>query len=233
MDTFASGDQTTQEPSATTSEPTTAMSFKVGEREYDAESASKKIEHADNFITEMKAKEAEYQAEIARLKAETQQSLKLEEALTKLQSQQAPVSENTTLPNEVANVESQEEVVTRILQERDAKAQEAQLEQLRQSTFTEVQAKLTATYGADHVDKVVRDKAAEIGIDFETAIGMAQDPKQSKVLLKLLDVDTTRQQATPTGQVNTNSLHQPKPTKKLYEMNTTEFAKHVEQLAKQ
>lgn len=233
METFSGGDHTTQTESTNATESTTAMSFKVGEREYDVDSASKKIEHADNYIAELKAKEAEYQQKVAALEAQVAQSTKLEDALSKLQTQQSTPSENTTQPV-VEQVESQEEVVKRILQQREAEAAEVAKARAAEETFKEVSKTLAGVYGADHVDRVVKEKAEEIGIDFDMAINMAKDPKQSKVLLKLLDVDTTRQQAIPQGQVNTASIGSRKPeAPKVSGMSSVEMANYMKQLRQQ
>lgn len=228
MDTFASGDHTTTE-STEAQEPTTALSFKVGEREYDAESAVKKIEHADNYIAELKAKEAEYQKRLAEMEAQLAQSTKLEDALSKLQQQQVTPSEHTTQSEVGTNVESQEDVVKRILQQREAEQAKKQEEEARKATFQEVQQALTNAYGADNVDKVVREKAQEIGIDFETALEMAQDPKKSKALLKLFDIGATRQQAAPLGQINTSGLKPKQEQKPISKMTAVEMAAYMKQ----
>lgn len=230
MESFASGDQAANVESTEAQAPTTEMSFKVGEREFTPEAAAKKIEHADNFIAQLKAEQEEMRKQLEEMKVAQSSSLKLEEALSKLQQQQATPSENTTPATVEANVESQEEVVKRILAEREKELTAKQQEELQKQTFAQVHEALASTYGKDNVQKVVTEKAQELGLSIETVDRMARDPEQSKVLMRLFDAGTTRQQAAPVGQINTAGLKPKQEQKPIGKMTAAEMAAYMKQL---
>lgn len=177
---------------------TPSMTFKVGEREYDAEAATKKISAADEHIQKL-------EAENERLRQETAASAKLEEALAKLETMQSSdhksSDQNHDQPVDVASVV--EEKLAAMLSERETASQAERQKQLAEQTFKDTTEKLKEKFG-DKVDEEVKARAKELGISFEKAISMARDPEESSILLRLLGTTPARGTAMPQPTLNNN-----------------------------
>jgi hypothetical protein len=185
---------------------TDQSTFKVGDRDYDADSAAKKISAADQHIAKIEQENKEFREKMAALEAQVQQSTKLDEALQKLQSKadvpEVPLREVTPSLDAEKLSEAARQAALEALQaqQEEQKAQEAL--SLQESTFNATQAKLVALYGND-IDTAIQEKA---GISLDTALQMAKDPEQSKVLLKIMEVES-KPTLSPQGDINTASLN--------------------------
>lgn len=174
----------------------TSMSFKVGEREYDADAAAKKISAADEHIRKI-------EEENAKLRSQAEAAAKLEEALAKLEDMQNrnrnSDDQNQDQPVDVASIV--EEKLAAMLNERETAQQTERRKQLAEQTFAETTKQLQEKFG-DKVDEEVRAKAEELGISFDKALRMAADPEESRILLKLLGTTPAKGSAMPSSSVS-------------------------------
>ena len=82
------------------------LTFKVGEREFNAESAATKIQNADSHIGNLEAENAEFRNRVASLEAKLEQSTKLDDALASFKASKEeaenvqPVQNTTGLSEE-------------------------------------------------------------------------------------------------------------------------------------
>ena len=197
-------------------QPTDQLTFKVGEREFNAEAAAKKITAADEHIARIERENQEYREKMAALEAQVQQSTKLEDALQKLQSADQPESrsqDNTTSFDPEKLSQTAKEAALQALQEQEQARALQEQKAIAERTFNETKAALAAIYG-ENLDEAVQQHA---GVSLQTAIKMAQDPEQSKALLKLMKVES-KPSATPSSDINTLALSKRvDPNKPLFE----------------
>lgn len=195
---------------------TDQSTFKVGDRDYDADSAAKKISAADQHIAKIEQENKEFREKMAALEAQVQQSTKLDEALQKLQSKadttEGRQEEVTTSFDPEKLSEAAEAAALRALQQQEELKQAQEAKALQEATFNETQSKLVALYGND-VDTAIKEKA---GISLDTALRMAKDPEQSKVLLKIMEVDS-KPTLSPQGDVNTAALGTSKKSEPMFD----------------
>ena len=190
------------------SESTDQLSFKVGEREFNAESAATKIENADSHINTIESENQGYKERIAALEAQVAQSTKIDDALAKLQQQQSQDNQ----PTEVTPSVSEEQIgaiATKQMEEYLAAQRvseaNAAATALSERTFRETGEKLTAIYG-DNTDKAMADKAAELGISPQAIFDMAKNPATASLLLESMKAPSSVNQAAPSGSFNTASI---------------------------
>jgi membrane-associated HD superfamily phosphohydrolase len=233
VEKFGSDPAQTNEPTAQSPEQQqeTAFKFRVGDREYDPESAAKKIQAADEFIETLKREKREQEERMRQL----EEQLKKVAEIEKLVSEQAVSSKEHSAATTNGGVdvdslkESLKSEVERVLSEREKQEQLRKQEELKKQTFAKTNEALAKAFGED-VDAKVREKVAEIGISYETALKMASDPEESKVLLKLLLPSGGKE--TPAPQPSLNVAHKPaqKEMPKISQMSSTELAAYIQQL---
>lgn len=184
-----------------------SVTFNVGDRQYDAESATKKITAADEHIQRLEAERAEEKAKIAELEAQLAASTKLDDALQKLQAQnlESHSKEDTpTFDMESLKKSATEAALQALQQEKEENAkQEAEL--LKRKTFIETQKKLAGMYG-NQIDEAVQ----KVGLSVEKAMKMAENPEDSTILLQLMQVVPATPTLNPSGghTVTTDSSEQ-------------------------
>lgn len=193
------------------------LTFKVGEREFDVNSATTKIQAADEHISRIEQENAEAKAELAKLQAQLEQSTKLDDALAQLRQQQAS-TQNVQEPVETPTVSEEQigAIATKQMEQYLAEQRVAQEQQaaqtLAESTYRETGEQLTAVYG-DKVDEVMAEKAKELGISTEAIYNMAKQPATAKMLLETMKANVPQTQATPSGSINFAGQHGTAPDK--------------------
>lgn len=193
------------------------LTFKVGDREFDATSAATKIGAADEHIGRIEQENAAHQARIAELEAQVSQSTKLDEALSQLREQQAS-TQNIQTPTETSAVSEEQigAIATKQMEQYLAEQRVAQeqlaAQTLAESTYRETGEQLTAVYG-DKVDEVMSEKAKELGISTEAIYNMAKTPATAKMLLETMKANVPASQATPSGSINFAGQHGTAPEK--------------------
>jgi len=193
------------------------LTFKVGEREFNADSAATKIGAADEHIGRIEQENATHMARIAELEAQVSQSTKLDDALSQLRTQQANTQESQATPD--TNGVSEEQIgaiatkqMEQLLADRQVASQQQAAADLSERTFRETGEQLSAVFG-DKVDEAMATKAKELGISTEAIFGMAKNPTTAKMLLESMKVDVPASQATPSGSYNTTASHHQAPDK--------------------
>lgn len=172
-----------------------------GEPKYKSvEDALKGLQHAQQYIPNIKTELEQRDAEIARLRAETEKIKTLEETLAALTSRQDQGG-NTNQP--VFDEKQIAELVNRQLTQ-------AEQAKLAQSNVTSVVSSLQNVFGAD-AEKKFYDKAVEMGMSMQEMNALAA--KSPKAVLTMLGVNqqaaNTQKQNTPfttPGSVNTAAL---------------------------
>ena len=180
---------------------TDQLSFKVGEREYNVESATTKIEHSNQHINTIESENQGYKDRIAALEAQVAQSTKIDDALAKLQQQQTQESQ----PTEVTPSVSEEQIGAIATKKMEEYLAQQRVSELSERTFKETGEKLTAIYG-DNTDKAMTDKAAELGITPQAIFDMAKNPATASLLLESMKAPSSVNQAAPSGSFNTASI---------------------------
>ena len=175
------------------------LSFNVGDRTFDAESATTKIQAADEHIARLEAENASY-------KSKVEQSTSIDEALAQLREQNAepqnsqPTEQTSTVSEEqigaIANKQIAEYLAAQRVTENATAAQS-----LAESTYKETGEKLTAIYG-DKTDEAMAVKAKELGITTQALFDMAKTPATAQLLLQTMQVNSAPSQATPSGGYN-------------------------------
>lgn len=174
------------------------LSFNVGERSYDADSAATKIVAADQHIGTLETENQGYKDQIAALTAQVAQSTKIDDALAKLQQ---PTQDSQ--PTEVTASVSEDQIgaiatqqIEQYLADQRVKENQASALALAEKTFQETGEKLRLKYG-DKTDEAMATQASKLGISKEAIFNMARDPATAQLLLNTMDVQSSVAQATP------------------------------------
>jgi len=180
---------------------TDQLTFNVGERSFNAESATTKIENADAHIAKLEAENAEYKSRI-------EQSTSIDDALAQLRAKEVNAEPQNSQPTEptssvsaeqigeIANKQIADYLATKQLEDNASAAQA-----LAENTYRETGEKLTAIYG-DKTDEAIATKAAELGVPASDLFGMAKNPTTAKLLLQTMKVDSAPSQSSPNGGFN-------------------------------
>ena len=185
-------------------QPSDQMTFKVGEREYNAESAITKISNQDEHIARLEAENAQFKQEQARMALQLEQSTKLEDALSKLNQQQS-YSQNTPHPDPTPTGLSAGDIEAIATQQAEqfyatqqATQQKAEAERLAKQSYEATGAELRKIYGED-VDGAISKKAQEMGVEPSQLYDMAYNPATAKLLLESMKPARATQTSYPSG----------------------------------
>jgi chromosome segregation ATPase len=216
----------------TNQEATTSLSFKVGEREYDVDSAVKKISNADSHISNLEKEQAEARTRIAELEAKLEQSTKLEDALKQLKPSQETLTPEQ--PTSAVSKEQLEELVKQqagsFLQQQEQLKAEQEAQALAAKTFQETKAALVERFG-DKTERVMAEKANEMGTTLDHLIQMAKSPVESKLLLASLNTQTPSTDFVPNSSVNLGTSN-PNSSRHIESWNKVTSSSISEALAK-
>jgi len=203
------------DPAANSGQASDQMSFQVGERQYDAEAAAKKISNADEHIARIEAENAKYKADLEASRLESQSRLSVEEALTKLQNPASTQEANPTPSTNGLSAEEIGEIASKQLQDilgkQNQEAAALAAETKAASTFEDTKNKLAGQYG-DKLEQVMNEKATSMGVDLSRLVEMASDPATAGLLLESMKVSKVATQIAPSGSFNTASLHRAAPS---------------------
>lgn len=210
---------------------TDQLTFKVGERDYDAASATTKIEAADAHIAklEAEAKVKEEQLAAANLKLATTDSV--EEALSKLQTANTPDTQTTPSTegmseDQIRDIANQK-VQDILNQDKEQQAKEA-LETQAKETFAKTKEALSNQFG-DKTEETMKSLATSKGITMDALVKLASDPTTAGFLLDSLKVSQSPSQASPSASFNTASLdsNAPEGNKDWYKGSSTDIMKEL------
>jgi len=191
------------------------MTFNVGDRSFNVETATTKIEAGDAHITKIESENQDYQTTIAAMQLQLDQSTKIDDALAKLNLQQQPSQDSQ--PTEVTPSVSEEQIgviaatqIEAVLADRQVKANAATVKALADKTFDETEARLKVKYG-DKYKEAVQLQATKLGVDLNRMTQMASDPVTAQLLLAQMDVAPTPAQATPQNSFAQHSVQEVAP----------------------
>ena len=184
-------------PNVTADQP---VSFNVGERTFNVESATTKIQAADEHIARLEAENASY-------KAKVEQSTSIDEALAQLREQNVAPTQNSQTTEHTSTVS--EEQIGEIAKKQMAEYLAAKrvednataAQSLAESTYKQTGEQLTAIYG-DKTDEAMAVKAKELGITTQALFDMAKTPATAKLLLQTMQVNAAPSQSAPSGGYN-------------------------------
>ena len=184
-------------PNETVDQP---LSFNVGERTFNAESATTKIQAADEHIARLEAENASY-------KAKVEQSTSIDEALAQLRTQNDAPTQNSQ-PTEHTSPVSEEQIgeiakkqMAEYLAAQRIESNATAAQALAESTYKQTGEKLTAIYG-DKTDEAMAVKAKELGITTQALFDMAKTPATAQLLLQTMQVNAAPSQSSPQGGYN-------------------------------
>jgi len=187
---------------------TDQLTFKVGERSFDAQSAATKIEAGDQHIKKIESENQGYKDQIAALQAQVEQGTKIDDALAKLQqpSQESQPTEPTSSVSEeqigaIATKSMEEYLAVQRVKDATNAAQA-----LAEDTFKETGSKLQALYG-DNTDQAMAAKAKQLGISTAAIFDMARNPTTASMLLESMKIAPSTNQVAPSGSLNTAYLN--------------------------
>lgn len=152
--------------------------FSVGEREYDVESAVKKIQSADNHISTLESESKAKDQLIADLQAKLDQSTKLEDALAKMkEGKQQPESNDMTDTTDKTPAVDKDALIAELLQ----KAQETATNSVKEYHQTELsktnqKASIDAAKArfGDEYETKLRELGSSLGLNDEAIDSMAK-----------------------------------------------------------
>ena len=183
------------------------LTFKIGERSFDAQSAATKIEAGDAHITKIESENQGYQDQIAALKLQVEQGTKIDDALAKLQ--QPSQESQPTEPTSSVSEEQIGAIATKSMEEYLAAKQVADAtnaaKALSEDTFKETGNKLQALYG-DNTDQAMAAKAKQLGISTAAIFDMARNPTTASMLLESMKIGPSTNQVAPSGSYNSAHL---------------------------
>lgn len=156
------------------------VTFKVGEREYNVDSAITKITNQDQHISTI-------EEENANLKAKLEESLNLEKALQLLkqepQDNSVTPSDQIVDPNQIGEIVKQQ--LSKTLEEKQEQERLQAAEKLARDTQQNTLTELNSMFG-DDVDKVIKEYADSEGVRLEDVFSMTSNPIHSKILIRAL-----------------------------------------------
>lgn len=145
--------------------------FKVGDREYNAESAAKDIAHKQAFIDQVLQEKRELEE---RLEKDNKSSSKLDEALELLKQKQQIQDNDPSQETETVDTESLEEQLRKIAQEEAASTyQSTEAENKAQANLQKSVSTAKEVYGEDYQTKLEERRKA-LGMSEEDAMSMAK-----------------------------------------------------------
>jgi hypothetical protein len=179
--------------------------FSVGDRQYDAEAAQKKIINADNHINTIESENATLKQKMLEMQAQLDQATKLDDALAQLGQQQTPAPQPTETPTPV-DVEALKADLLRQAQEAaNNSVASFQQQQIAGANQNESISAAQKFYGSEYESKL-REKGAELGLDDTAIVNMA---KGNPVLFKRTFGLEGNPKVTPNvdGSVNTGGMN--------------------------
>jgi len=175
------------------------LTFNVGERTFDTDSAITKIQAADEHIARLEAENAEY-------KSKVEQSTSIDEALAQLREKNAAPQNSQPTPDTTGVSEEQigaiaNKQIAEFLAAKQVEEHASAAEALAKRTYMETGEQLKAIYG-DKTDEAIATKAAELGVPSKELFDMATNPTTAKLLLQTMKANPAPSQPTPSGGYN-------------------------------
>jgi hypothetical protein len=162
--------------------------FTIGERNFSKDDAVNKITNADSFIKQLKAEGKLKDDELAQLRAQIDQSTKLDDALARMNSQGTSETPNQEAPTSAIDIEALKKELLGSMSESLSQKDKAALSQKNQEDSISA---AQSVYG-DSYESKLRERAKQLGMSDEDIISEASaNPKKFKSLFGLDKQHTT------------------------------------------
>ena len=156
--------------------------FTIGDRNFNKDDAVNKITNADSFIEQLKAEGKTKDDELAQLRAQIDQSTKLDDALARMNSQGTGETPNQEAPTSAIDIEALKKDLLGTLSETLSKKEQDNLSQKNQETSISA---AQAVYG-DSYESKLREKAKQLGMsDADIITEASANPIKFKSLFGL------------------------------------------------
>lgn len=156
--------------------------FTIGDRNFNKDDAVNKITNADSFIEQLKAEGKTKDDELAQLRAQIDQSTKLDDALARMTSQGTGETPNQEAPTSAIDIEALKKELLGSMSETLSQKEKDTLSQKNQETSISA---AQAVYG-DSYESKLREKAKQLGMSDEDIITEASaNPIKFKSLFGL------------------------------------------------
>ena len=173
-----------QEPIADKAQPL----FTIGDRNFSKDDAVNKITNADSFIEQLKAEGKTKDDELAQLRAQIDQSTKLDDALARMNSQGPSETISQETPTSAIDIEALKKELLGSMSESLSQKDKAALSQKNQEDSISA---AQAVYG-DSYESKLRERAKQLGMSDADIISEASaNPKKFKSLFGLDKQNTT------------------------------------------
>jgi hypothetical protein len=164
--------------------------FTIGDRNFSKDDAVNKITNADSFIEQLKAEGKTKDDELAQLRAQIDQSTKLDDALARMNSQRTGETQNQDAPTSAIDIEALKAELLGSMSETLSKKEQDTLSQKNQEDSISA---AQAIYG-DTYESKLREKAKQLGMSDADIINEASaNPTKFKALFGL----NTNKQSNP------------------------------------
>jgi hypothetical protein len=162
--------------------------FTIGERNFSKDDAVNKITSADSFIEQLKTEGKTKDAELAQLRAQIDQSTKLDDALARMNSQGTSETPNQEAPTSAIDIEALKKELLGTMSETLSKKEQDTLSQKNQEDSISA---AQAVYG-DSYESKLRERAKQLDMSDADIISEANaNPKKFKSLFGLDKQNTT------------------------------------------
>jgi len=164
--------------------------FTIGDRNFNKDDAVNKITNADSFIEQLKAEGKTKDDELAQLRAQIDQSTKLDDALARMNSQGTGETLNQEAPTSAIDIEALKKELLGTMSESLSQKEKDTLSQKNQEDSISA---AQAIYG-DSYESKLREKAKQLGMSDADIISEASaNPTKFKALFGL----NNNKQSTP------------------------------------
>ena len=156
--------------------------FTIGERNFSKDDAVTKITNADSFIEQLKAEGKTKDDELAQLRAQIDQSTKLDDALARMNSQGTGETLNQEAPTSAIDIEAlKKELLGSMSESLSQKDRDTQAQKNQEDSISAAQ----AVYGSSYESKL-RERAKQLGMSDADIISEASsNPIKFKSLFGL------------------------------------------------
>ena len=180
------------------------VTFKVGDREYDMESAATKITSADTFIETLKQEKRDMESRLEELQKQANGNSRLEEAIELLQKQHNSATETPRPETPTVDTNDMLEKLRKIAQEEALGTyQKSQLQSTKQENLRKSTALAKAKYGESFAEKLL-ERGTSLGLDQASIDAMASD--NPEVFRALFVAVASSGAPSPSGSLNPQAL---------------------------
>lgn len=162
-------EQPTQEAQTPAQEdqPDQKVTFKVGDREYDAEAAAKKISSADDFIEKLLQEKRDVEAQLEEARKQATGQTKLDEALELMRKQQAVSTEQPSQETPAVDQSALMEMVRKLAQEEAKSTYETESQRITRERNEQASLQAAKERYGDSFGNILLERGQHLGMTKE------------------------------------------------------------------